>query len=231
MTIKMSIERESYLKSLLHDAQYQVTVYESFAKIYRQNGIENIEVTKNGISSKRQWLSKETSYSPKVVCGHIGGMSSHKGYDILKNAVLETQPQNIEFLIVDHTKEEGYTSKDKWGEIDITFIGRQNQENIVSIYGKIDVLFAPSIWPESFGLVTREANACGCWVVASHLGGMGEDVLEGENGFVIEPTEEALKKVIKTIDENYKKYKTVAKKGSISMVEEQVEKLKAFLDD
>ena len=231
ITLNMSIERESYLKSLLHDAQYQLTVSESFANIYRQNGIENIEVTKNGISSKREWLPKETSYSPKVVCGHIGGMSSHKGYDILKNAVLEVQPQNIAFLIVDHAKEEGYISKDRWGKIDITFIGRQNQENIVSLYGKIDVLFAPSIWPESFGLVTREANGCGCWVVASNLGGVGEDVLEGENGFVIDPTQKALEKTLQKIDSDYQIYKTVAKKGSISMVEEQVEKLKAFLDD
>ena len=47
----------------------------------------------------------------------------------------------------------------------------------------IDVLLAPSIWPESYGLVTREALACGCWVVASDRGAVGACVTEGVNGF------------------------------------------------
>lgn len=231
VTLDMSIERESYLKTLLKGAQHVVTVSESFAKIYRKNGITNIAVTKNGISSKIKWLQKETSYSTKVVCGHIGGMSAHKGYDILKKAVMVTQPKNLEFLVVDHSKEESYISNEKWGEIDVKFIGRQNQDEMVEVYTKLDVLFAPSIWPESFGLVTREASACGCWIVASNLGGIGEDVIDGQNGFVIEPNQKAIIETLKKLDINHKKYKDLAQKGNISMVEEQVESLKGFLND
>ncbi|MEA2048169.1 MAG: glycosyltransferase family 4 protein [Campylobacterota bacterium] len=230
VTRKASAQRKLYLAKMMQGAEKLFTVSESFKQLYNKNGVSNIIVTKNGISNKTNWLPKETSYTSKVVCGHIGGMSSHKGFDILKDAVLEVQPQNVEFLIVDHAKEEGYISKKKWGKIDITFIGRQNQENIVSLYGKIDVLFAPSIWPESFGLVTREASACGCWVVASNMGGIGEDILDGKNGFVIDPTQEALEKTLQKIDSNYKKYKTVAEKGNISLVEEQVKQLRRYLN-
>jgi glycosyltransferase involved in cell wall biosynthesis len=231
MTLDMSIERNSYLKSLLLDAQHVLTVSESFAKIYRKNGVPNIAVTKNGISSKIEWLEKETSYSSKVVCGHIGGMSAHKGYDILKKAVMKTQPKNLEFLVVDHSKEESYISNEKWGEVDVKFIGRQNQDEMVRIYTKLDVLFAPSIWPESFGLVTREASACRCWIVASNLGGIGEDVIDGKNGFVIDPKQKAIEKTLKKLDSNYKEYKELAPKANISMVEEQVETLKEYLND
>lgn len=231
MTLDMSIERGAYLKGLLKDAQHVLTVSESFAKIYRKNGIPNIQVTKNGISSKIAWLPKETHSTQKVVCAHIGGMNSHKGYDILQEAVLELQPKHLEFLVVDHSKEESYVSHEKWGTVDVKFVGRQKQEEMVGLYGQIDILFAPSIWPESFGLVTREASACGCWIVASNLGGIGEDVVDGKNGFVIDPTQKAIEVTLKSIDVDYKKYKGLAEKGTVSMVEEQIERLKDFLDD
>ena len=39
-------------------------------------------------------------------------------------------------------------------------------------YSEQDVLVAPSIWPESFGLVTREALSAGLWVIASDAGAL-----------------------------------------------------------
>jgi len=226
-----SIERRQYLNALLYDAKQVLTVSEAFAEIYRKNGIANIAVTKNGISSHIDWRPKETNYTDKVVCAHIGGMSAHKGYDILQKAVIEAQPKNLEFLIVDHSKEGGYESHETWGDVPVTFIGRAKQNDIVKLYQQIDVLFAPSIWPESFGLVTREAAACGCWVVASHLGGIGEDVVEGENGFVIEPMQEALESILEKLSSHSKKFKQLAINKNIAKVEEQVKALKVFLDD
>ena len=44
------------------------------------------------------------------------------------------------------------------------------------------MLVAPSIWPESYGLVTREALSAGLWVIASDIGALAEPLLEGTNG-------------------------------------------------
>ena len=41
-------------------------------------------------------------------------------------------------------------------------------------YSTQDVLVAPSIWPESFGLVSREALSAGLWVIASDAGALAE---------------------------------------------------------
>ncbi len=222
-----SIQRKLYLQKLLSGAKKLFSVSESFMDIYAKNGVSNITVTKNGISNSVNWKEKDTAYTQKVVCGHIGGMSEHKGYDILKEAVLSVQPDGLEFLVVDHSQEEGYESREFWGKVPVTFIGQVRQKVIVSLYDKIDVLFAPSIWPESFGLVTREAAACGCWVVASDLGGIGEDVTK-ENGFVIEPTVEELERVLEVIDANIKKYKSAAKSGEIRFASEQVDELVGY---
>jgi glycosyltransferase involved in cell wall biosynthesis len=161
-------------------------------------------------------------YTDRVVCALIGGMSAHKGYDILKQAVLQTQPNHLCFLIVDHAKESNYQQEHFWGNVSVTFIGKIKQADIVALYQQIDVLFAPSIWPESYGLVTRESAACGCWIVASNRGGIGEDVVENENGHIIEPTEVALIDVLKKIDQNDKLYKNMPKTLPIRSVEEQV---------
>lgn len=195
-----SIERRRDLKELLLGATEVLTVSNAFAEIYRANGIAEVTVIPNGISDDVRWQSKDTAYSSKVVCGHIGGMSEHKGYYLLKEAVLASQPKNIEFLVVDHSKEEGYEHYSHWGDVPVKFIGRVRQEDVVDLYRKIDVLFAPSTWPESFGLVTREAVACGCWVVASNLGGIGEDIVPGVSGYVIVPFESDIANVLARID-------------------------------
>lgn len=190
-----SVERKLYLKALLKSAHKVLTVSNAFADIYRKNDIVDIEVTPNGISDDLPWAPKDTSYTKRVVGGHVGGMAEHKGYFLLKQAVMETQPQNMEFLVVDHSKEEGYESRQYWGDVPVRFIGRTSQDKVVDIYRKIDVLFAPSTWPESFGLVTREAQECGCYIIASSLGGIGEDVKEN-SGIVITPVLDNIKKVL-----------------------------------
>lgn len=225
-----SINRRKYLKSLLHDAKQVLTVSEAFANIYRKNEIINIAVTKNGISSKIPWQAKNTSDTEKVVCAHIGGMSAHKGYDLLKKAVMISQPENLAFLIVDHSQEQGYEQSEQWGNVPVTFIGKTKQNEIVKLYQKIDVLFSPSIWPESFGLVTREAAACGCWVVASHLGGIGEDVTEGENGFVIEPSLKGLDTVLVEIEKSPEKFKKAVEIYKLTSVEEQVKEVVGYYE-
>lgn len=228
---KESIKRKIYLAKLLFNAKKIFSVSDSFLKIYEANGIQNIVTTKNGISDTIEWKVKNTEYTNKVVCGHIGGMSEHKGFNILKEAVSKMKLDNIEFLVVDHSKDEKYEFIEEWNNTKVTFIGQVKQEEIVELYGKIDVLFAPSIWPESYGLVTREASACGCWIVASNLGGIGEDVDHNKNGFVIPPTAKELQNVLSIIDKDKDRFKTIAKSKKIRFSSEQVKKLVEFYND
>ncbi|WP_170214877.1 glycosyltransferase [Halomonas halmophila] len=207
ISLGSSIQRRRDLKELLAGAAQVLTVSETFANIYRRNGVSNIKVIPNGISDDMAWAPKDTSHIERLICGHVGNMTNHKGYYLLKDAVLETQPQHLEFLIVDHSKDESYVHQSYWGEVPVTFIGRMAQDRVVEIYRRMDVLFAPSTWPESFGLVTREAAACGCWVVASNLGGIGEDVIEGETGHVITPNSEQMESMLNKLDQNHEKYK------------------------
>jgi glycosyltransferase involved in cell wall biosynthesis len=203
ITQEASVERKLYLKGLLTSAHKVLTVSNAFADIYRKNDILDIDVTPNGISDDLPWAPKDTSYTKRIVGGHVGGMAEHKGYYLLKQAVMEAQPDNMEFLIVDHSKEEGYESHEYWGNVPVRFIGRVSQHKIVEIYRQIDVLFAPSTWPESFGLVTREAAACGCFIITSRLGGIGEGMTI-DNGILIDSSVNQLKSVFAKLKEKPK---------------------------
>ncbi|QEP42041.1 glycosyltransferase [Ectothiorhodospiraceae bacterium BW-2] len=227
ISLDASLQRRAMLRKLLQSADKLLLVSAAFARLYQKNGFENIVVTRNGLSAKTAWRPKQTQQESAVICGHIGGISAHKGYDLLKLAVEQVRPKNLRFIVVDHAKVEGERYQRHWGETPVTFMGRLSQQRMVEFYQQMDILFAPSIWPESFGLVTREAAACGCWVVASNRGGIGEDVIEGKSGHVIEPTVEALVAVIEQIDANPLWYKGLAQAKKPRYVAEQVEEIVA----
>jgi glycosyltransferase involved in cell wall biosynthesis len=221
-----SLDRRMKLKSYLLGAETILAVSESFADIYRKSGLTNCEVSKNGVSSGVKWKPKNTKHSESVILGHFGGMSRHKGYDLVKEAIKALNSDKIELIVVDHSKGSDFKRKAIWSKCEVTFIGRQPQDSMVQLYQSIDVLLAPSIWPESYGLVTREATACGCWVVASDIGGIGEDVDEGVNGHRVKrDSVEDLIRVLELISKDPIKYKGHSKTNFLRKSDDQVAEL------
>ena len=49
------------------------------------------------------------------------------------------------------------------------------------------MLALPSIWPETFSIVLREALSAGLPVVASRIGAIPEVIRDGENGLLVTP--------------------------------------------
>jgi glycosyltransferase involved in cell wall biosynthesis len=119
----------------------------------------------------------------------VGGMAVHKGYAVLRAAIQAAElGGKASFTVVDHRlkpNEPGYALR--WGGSAVSFIPPILMEQMQTFYAGQDVLIAASIWPESFGLVTREALAAGLWVIASRAGALAEPIQHGENGLVVEP--------------------------------------------
>jgi glycosyltransferase involved in cell wall biosynthesis len=53
----------------------------------------------------------------------------------------------------------------------------------------LDLLVAPSLYPEPFGRVSVEAQAAGVPVVCSTAGGLPETLLSGVTGFLVPPAD------------------------------------------
>jgi glycosyltransferase involved in cell wall biosynthesis len=200
VSLSDSMERRAYFRYLLSRASLIQVVSEAFANIYISNGIANVTVNRNGIQP-RSWTPKANVTARKICVAHIGGMSDHKGYHLFKEALHNDSFKNLEALVVDHSASEDREVTERWGSVIVRFIRKVPQRKIETLFSQIDVLVAPSIWPESFGLVTREATAAGVWVICSNKGGIGEDVIEDHTGWVIEPTQENLLRAFQKLDQ------------------------------
>jgi len=70
----------------------------------------------------------------------------------------------------------------------ITYLGAQDQTNVVRWYQKASVFVLPSL-QEAGGIVNLEALSCETPVVATDVGGVPEFVHNGENGLLVPPND------------------------------------------
>ena len=180
----LAFERRHVLYEVLENAERRVAVSSAFKAVCESAGIADITVQENDFTSMRIDTSqKEAVKSDKnylyKVC-HIGGMSLHKGYQLLRRAVHQLPPNlPFQFTIIDHrlmSSADHYTST--WNGYEINFLAPIPMDEMPIFYSNHDVLIAPSIWPESFGLVSREALSAGLWVIASNSGALAEPILQ-----------------------------------------------------
>ena len=72
----------------------------------------------------------------------------------------------------------------------ILFCGALPPQQMDEVYLRTDCVIVPSLVPETYGLVLREAEQSGCLVLASRIGALPEAVREGRNGFLFTPGDE-----------------------------------------
>lgn len=85
----------------------------------------------------------------------------------------------------------------------VFFLGFKNQTELPEVYAMSDIFVLPSI-RENWGLVTNEAMACGLPVVVTNRTGVsGDNVKDGDNGFVYPAGKlGALEKIVHTLAVN-----------------------------
>lgn len=65
--------------------------------------------------------------------------------------------------------------------------GWVNQNELVGLYSKMDIVAVPSIWIEPFGITALEGMSCGLPVVASRLGGLARTIEHETTGLHVQP--------------------------------------------
>ena len=88
---------------------------------------------------------------------------------------------------------------DQSGDDSVLFLGFQNREQITKYYAISDLLVLPSV-RETWGIVVNEAMCFGLPVIVSDQVGAGADLIsEGQNGYRVPTTGDALFRSIKQI--------------------------------
>jgi len=130
---------------------------------------------------------------------------------------------HIEVHVIDHSLETGEAYHGQWGDTPVLFRAKCPQTEINRLYADIDVLVAPSIWPEAFGLVTREAAYAGVWCIASDRGAVGDCIEDGVNGRIVQVNDsEGLQQALLEIDGNPQAFRQPCPAKSPRLTAEQV---------
>lgn len=69
----------------------------------------------------------------------------------------------------------------------VRYHGPYGLDELPRLYGSIDVLAAPALWQEAYGLTVREALAAGRPVLVSRIGGLQDAVTDGVQGCLLPP--------------------------------------------
>ena len=224
-----SILRRLSLSEKLNKADKLLGVSDYQCSLYINNGFESVSLHKNGIVKneisancpKTAGGSKNLENRGKLKLAYVGGICVHKGYYFLKSVIENLFLENCEFILVDLNLSNKEERQEKWGKNVIKFIGKIDFDKMIEFYQDIDVLLVPSMWRESFGLISREALVQGVWVVASNSGGLVEDIIPGINGDIFEKSNiEQFEKILLEIEANPEKYKNIgmARKGTEDIV-------------
>jgi glycosyltransferase involved in cell wall biosynthesis len=233
--IVSSLERTDYLARGLNSARRILAVSDYQADLYRRNGFANVEVNKNGVGLPETTVhapAAEKTSQAGLQLAYLGGVCRHKGYYFLKSVYSRSRLANLHLRIVDFDTATKHT--EQWGDNSVEFVPPFDMENMAGFYSNIDVIVAPSIWPESFGLISREALLMGKWVVAADAGGLAEDVTEGVDGHVFPLGDsDRLHEILVSLDEhadNYRLSPEPANSKPVKSIAEQVDELVALYE-
>ncbi len=126
--------------------------------------------------------------------GYLGTLIPSKGLDVLVDAIALLPPGTASLDIfgnaVPYHGDAGFLTRvfsRLTPESAVRYHGPYRTEALPRILGDLDVVVAPALWQEAFGLTVREAMAAGRPVVVSRIGGLAEAVATGAEGCVVAP--------------------------------------------
>ncbi len=129
-----------------------------------------------------------TQYSPAGGDGtfalFVGRLVPEKGVDILVRAAALVP--HVPFMIVGEGPERAVLEKlaRAIGASNVSFVGKKSPRDVADFIAGARVVVVPSVWYENDSLAVLEAQAQARVVVASHIGGIPEQIRHGETGFL-----------------------------------------------
>ena len=192
--------------------------------IQRAHGIRDdlVQVVYNGVNSEIfHVVAAQQRCEHSLV--YVGNIIGYKGFDIalqafamIKRAYPEAmlhaygrvvrrfQNQQVEYLKPDWLDQTGFPV---WTAIEqdlpgFKYCGEVSQVELAKVLRQYALLVMPSRIPETFGMASIEAQACGCVPVLPNLGGFPETMREGITGYLYAPN--TPERLAETISELWK---------------------------
>jgi len=199
---RAQLARRLAFTRLLSDCSVVAPVSEHVAARYLAFGAprDRMVVVAPGIRVPATSAAEPVMPAPRLVVAFLGQVQPHKGVAVLLNALARVRvPAVLEVW------GEGPASHARELELEAralgvtaAFHGAYDQGALDQILAAVHVVVVPSVSEEPFGLVVQEALARRRIVIASRVGGLREQVLDGVNGYLVLPRDPA--RLAETLD-------------------------------
>ncbi len=192
------------------------TVLRKAAKVYAPSTfvaqiieaeIEGLKVEVNNHGLRQSQIKTNTTTfqeDSKLRFATIGTLAQHKGTHLAIQAFEKLNTPNASLTIHGSGKAD-YVNwlKRLAGKSQTQFLGAFASEKLAEILSEIDVLIVPSMVYETYSFVVHEALTSEVPVIVSNLGGMVEQIEDGENSFAFPAGDvQALSTIMQTLLDN-----------------------------
>jgi glycosyltransferase involved in cell wall biosynthesis len=163
-------------------------VAERFAE--RRDGGWPIEVVPNGIADFGSPVREERDPAAPLHLASVGITVEHKGFRVAAEALrLAGIPARYTVFGIQmepearHLRETAALAPN----LELELFGEFSPAQLPTLLAGVDAVVVPSIVPETFSIVAREAFACGIPVIASEIGALPEAIRPDDNGWLFPP--------------------------------------------
>jgi len=185
-------ERLAALAHVFEAVDLFVAPSEAVARAHRELGLpdEKVVVSDYGFPGGAGRQPYAQAPPRPVRIGFVGTLVRHKGAHLLLEAARDWPGGRFEIEIhgsLDTFPAYSLQLTRSAEGLPVRFCGPFDPSRSASIYGGLDLLVVPSLWPENSPLVIHEAFLAGVPVAAAATGGIPELIADGVNGVLFEP--------------------------------------------
>lgn len=143
------------------------------------NGIDTDKFHKP-LPEKKTALREKLGFTSEKIFIWCSQDRPKKGLDLILDVWnrIQEKHDNCALLVIGTARNENLKG--------VTFLGKIPNNDLPEYYQAADAYLFPTLWHEGFGLSLIEALHCGCYCIASALGGVPEVLQQGKLGKLIE---------------------------------------------
>jgi glycosyltransferase involved in cell wall biosynthesis len=207
-----SSSNREHLRTYFHVQERKIKVVPPLMSFERYNKLCSSSLNTEKCSNEFSNLKE----NGKFLVGQVARFSEEKGQEYFLDVIQEVLKEfkNVKFIFLGDgpLKDKFIQKAEKYGILSyISFLGAKN--NVLDFLKVLD-LFVISSNKEGFCLAATEAILSGLPIVATTVGGLPDQIIDGKTGFLVQYGDrDALKKKILTLLQSPQSMKTMGAKG------------------